>query len=82
MNEPNITKEQFLYPKNSFRGDFTPETLVFDANLQEFSQKISYLCALESNGKLNQTDAYKQIKQLWKSLECSKKELLDEPQEP
>ena len=68
-------KDKFLYPRSSYRGKIKPENLVFNANLQEFSQKISYICNLETGGKLPPDVAYKQIKNLWKELKRSKKEL-------
>ena len=70
----------FLYPKSSYHGDFSPSNpnnLLFDANLQEFAQKVSYVCGLESNGKISSEESYLQIKQLWRELKASKKELLD-----
>lgn len=75
-NEKHQTnKEQFLYPRNSYRGEFTPERLVFNANLQEFAQRITVVCNLETAGKIAPEDAYQQIKTLWKQLKQSKKEL-------
>ncbi len=35
--------ERFLFPRASYRGKLTPQYLVFDANLQEFSHKVSYM---------------------------------------
>jgi hypothetical protein len=69
-------KEQFLYPTGNYYGKFTPQHLAFNANLQEFAQKSSYLCALESNGKITAHEAYHEIKKLWKQLKNSKLELL------
>ncbi|MEL7420409.1 MAG: hypothetical protein AAGK10_17820, partial [Cyanobacteria bacterium J06555_3] len=57
----------FLYPKSSYRGDFSPSNpnnLLFNANLQEFAQKVSYVCGLESNGKISSAESYNRIKQL------------------
>ena len=53
---------------------------MFNANLQEFSQKVSYVIALESNGKISPYQAYKNIKSLCQKLKQSKKQLniLDE----
>ena len=68
-------REDFLYPRSSYHGEIKPENLAFNANLQEFAQKVSYICNLETNGKIMPQDAYQQIKQLWKQLERSKKEL-------
>ncbi len=70
-----LNKNQFLYPHSSYRGEVKPENLVFNANLQEFAQKISYICNLETAGKINNVEAYQQIKLLWKQLKMSKKEL-------
>lgn len=74
----SIEKENFLYPTSRYRGNFTPEQLAFNANLQEFAQRVSLICGLETGGKVSTEDAYKQIKQLWKTLKESKKELLDQ----
>lgn len=71
----NNDKNNFLYPRSSYHGKIQPENLVFNANLQEFAQKISYICNLETGGKLPPDDAYKQIKSLWKELKRSKKAL-------
>ncbi len=68
-------KDQFLYPRSSYYGKFTPENLVFNANLQEFAQKVSYICNLETGGKIDQMAAYEQIKVLWKQLKASRKQL-------
>ena len=65
----------FLYPRHSYHGKVKPENLVFNSNLQEFAQKINYICNLETGGKLPPEAAYKQIKSLWKELKRSKKEL-------
>ncbi len=76
MNDENKPeKEQYLYPKSSYRGKFTPENLVLNANLQEFTQKISYICNLETNGKISPQEAYRQIKDLWKNFHNSAKNL-------
>lgn len=75
MTDKNREKEEFLYPKSSYRGDFNPQNLVFNANLQEFAQKVSYICNLETNGKVTSTEAYKQIKHLWHELKHSIQEL-------
>jgi hypothetical protein len=80
----NDERDQFLYPRNPYHGEFKPENLVFNANLQEFAQKVSYLCNLETAGKIKPGDAYRQIKELWKQLKTSKKSLgiEDNPLDP
>ena len=71
----NHDKNNFLYPRSPYHGNVQPENLVFNANLQEFAQKISYICNLETGGKIPPQEAYKKIKKLWKKLKRSKKEL-------
>lgn len=68
-------KDRFLHPYYPYRGEVKPENLVFNANLQEFAQKISYICNLETAGKIKPEEAYRRIKSLWKTLKKSKKEL-------
>ncbi|MEH2289453.1 DUF7219 family protein [Nostoc sp.] len=76
MTQPNSQdKNSFFYPRSRYYGKFRPENLVFNANLQEFSQKISYITSLETGGKLSQEEAYQQIKSLWKELKHSKRQL-------
>ena len=71
----NNQRNDFLYPRHPYHGKVKPENLVFNSNLQEFAQKISYVCNLETSGKLPPDQAYKQIRSLWKELKKSKKEL-------
>lgn len=68
-------KNNFLYPRSSYRGKFTPENLAFNANLQEFAQRVSYISALETGGKLPPEQAYAQVESLWQELQLSKKAL-------
>ena len=74
-NPEQFSKNSFLYPQHRYRGSFTPEYLAFNANLQEFSHRISYISALETGGKLSPEQAYEQVKDLWKQLKHRKKEL-------
>ena len=79
MNQQsNNDKDNFLYSQARYRGEFSPGNLAFNANLQEFTQKVGYICALETNGKISAKEAYDRIKDLWHQLKASKKELLDE----
>ncbi|MFP4431677.1 MAG: hypothetical protein ACLFPV_10535 [Spirochaetaceae bacterium] len=68
-------KENFLFPRYRYLGEFEPSAVIFDANLQEFAQKVTYLCTLENSGKLSQGQAYREIKNLWKQLRQSKRAL-------
>ena len=79
MNRPSDSgKDKFLHSQARYRGEFSPQNLAFNANLQEFAQKVGYICALETNGKISADEAYDRIKDLWHLLKISKKELLDE----
>jgi len=66
---------QFITPRSRYRGQVKPENLVFNANLQEFAQRVSIISNLETGGKLSPEESYEQIKRLWKQLKRSKKEL-------
>ncbi|NEP61964.1 MAG: hypothetical protein F6K31_34280 [Symploca sp. SIO2G7] len=76
-DDPQKQKDDFIMPRAPYRGEFTPERMVFNANLQEFANKVSLICNLETGGKISSEDAYSRIKRLWKELKASKKSLLD-----
>ncbi|ELS31139.1 hypothetical protein Pse7429DRAFT_3741 [Pseudanabaena biceps PCC 7429] len=54
----NITK--YLFPRSRYYGKFTPENLIFNANLQEFSHRVSIISSLETGGKISSREAYLQ----------------------
>jgi hypothetical protein len=58
-----------------YHGEFTPANLAFNANLQEFAQKVSFIVALETGGKLSAQAAYEQIESLRAVLKKSKQQL-------
>jgi hypothetical protein len=64
-----------MFSRSRYYGEFTPQNLAFNANLQEFSQSVGYICALETGGKLSPQEAYKKVKKLYKRLKKSKKAL-------
>ncbi|NJR40192.1 MAG: hypothetical protein HC781_16905 [Leptolyngbyaceae cyanobacterium CSU_1_4] len=68
-------KADFLNPRSRYHGDFKSENLIFNANLQEFSNRVAIICGLETNGKMTPDEAYENMKSLWKQLKRSKKEL-------
>lgn len=68
-------KQAFLFPRSRYYGQVLPENLVFNANLQEFAQRVSCITNLETGGKLSPEESYQQIKALWKQLKRSKKQL-------
>jgi hypothetical protein len=65
----------FLYPYSRYRGEVKPENLVFNANLQEFAQRVSLISNLETGGKLTPIESFQEIELLWKKLKHSKKQL-------
>ncbi len=68
-------RDDFLNPRSRYHGHFTPENLAFNANLQEFAQRVGYICNLETGGKLSPEESYTELKALWKQLKRSKKQL-------
>ncbi|NJK63665.1 MAG: hypothetical protein HC921_14130 [Synechococcaceae cyanobacterium SM2_3_1] len=76
--EDTHAKEQFLYPIHSTSSqEATFPQVIFSANLQEFAQRVSIICALQGNGKLSPVEAFDMIKHLWSRLESSRSTLLD-----
>ncbi|NJO41440.1 MAG: hypothetical protein HC769_15125 [Cyanobacteria bacterium CRU_2_1] len=67
--------QNFLYPYARYHGQVQPEHLVFNANLQEFAQRVGYICNLQTGGKLSPDTAFEQIEQLWNQLKQSKTQL-------
>lgn len=72
-------KDQFLNPLASYQGEPTLAQYMFNANLQEFANKVDLLCALQTGGKISADDAYDEIRKLWKELKLSKQNLIEEP---
>ena len=72
----NPDKDRFFNPISNFRGEFSPQNLAFNANMQEFTNRISIICALETGGKISSNEAYQQIKDLWIKLDASRQNLL------
>ncbi|MDA0266181.1 MAG: hypothetical protein O2890_02240 [Cyanobacteria bacterium] len=81
-NNDDAAKENFLMPKSSYWGEVNLPNLTFNSNLQEFAQRVSLICNLETGGKIPPGEAYSQIKLLWKQLKKSKKNLIDNPPTP
>ena len=70
-----INRSDFIYHRNNYSGTVQPENLLFNANMQEFSQKVGYITSLETAGKISPEESYRRIKALWKELKSSKKQL-------
>ncbi|MGK7890407.1 MAG: hypothetical protein AB4042_13810 [Leptolyngbyaceae cyanobacterium] len=67
--------QQFLHPTAPFHGRFSMDALMFDANLQEFAQRVGYISNLHTGGKLSSDEAFEQIRQLWHDLNNSQSSL-------
>ena len=65
----------FLYPRARYRGEFQPERLLFNANLQAFAQRVGYISGLHTGGRLSSDDAVAEISQLWEQLKTSRQQL-------
>lgn len=68
-------RSNFWSPRSRYYGEVKPENLVFNANLQEFAQRVSLISGLETNGKLSPQESYEAIESLWQKLKQSKKQL-------
>lgn len=73
--DPFQRRANFISPRSRYYGKIQPQNLVFNANLQEFAQRVSIISNLETGGKISPEDSYREIKSLWKQLKQSKKEL-------
>ena len=71
MTAKDPQDNDFLLPRSRYYGQFTPENLAFNANLQEFAVRVNTICGLETGGKISPLEAYQQIKRLWHHLEKS-----------
>ncbi len=60
--------DSLLYQNNSYHGPTNPENLIFNDRLQAFNQKVSFICSLETAGKLTPQESYQQIEHLWYDL--------------
>ncbi len=72
---PVMKHSDFIYHRQRYGGKVRPQNMVFNANLQEFAQRVSYITVLETAGKVTPEESYRQIKKLWKELKSSKKQL-------
>jgi thioester reductase-like protein len=70
-----VAISKFLYAQSRYYGEVKPENLVLNANLQEFTQRVGYITALASSGKIPVEQAFAQIETLWQQVEKSKQQL-------
>lgn len=58
----------FIYARSPYRGPIEQRYVAFNAWLQRFAQRVSYICCLETSGKLPAEEAYRQLNCLSKEL--------------
>lgn len=68
-------EERLLFSMIQYEGEFSPQNLAFNANLQEFAQRVDYIYAIYRENEITASDAYQLVEQLWKELSHSKKGL-------
>lgn len=79
-----MDRSNFLRTKRPYHGSVSsenPEVLLFDANLQEFAQKVGYISCLETSGKLSPNLAFQEIEALWQQLQETTELLGLEPEQ-
>ncbi|MEM8605162.1 MAG: hypothetical protein AAGF24_15180 [Cyanobacteria bacterium P01_H01_bin.121] len=64
MNEFDL----FLDLHEAQLGKSSPEEILFTANLQEFSQRVGYVVALQNGGQLSVGEAVQAVDSLWNQL--------------
>lgn len=74
-------KQDFLYPVSPYYGSLTNDTVIFNAKLQEFAQKIGFLANLHSSGKVPSEEAYSEVESLWRELELTKGNVINDLQD-
>lgn len=64
--------DQFIAVRAPYHGEKDSFSLAFNAKLQDFSTRVSYIAGFVSSGKLPAKDAFQTIHSLWESFEkCS-----------
>ena len=53
-------------------GALTDNTVIFNAKLQEFAQKVGFIANLYTGGKLPSEKAYYQVESLFRELQSTK----------
>lgn len=61
----------WIAAKKPYLGEVKPENLVFNANLQEFSECVTQICYQANQEQLSSEQAFAEIKELWHQLKQS-----------
>ncbi len=51
-----------------YYGEFSPQNLAFNANLQEFAHRVKQIAVAQGQGRITDSEALRQIEQLWQEL--------------
>lgn len=70
-----MAPKDFLYAYSRYYGTSRPGDIMFNANLQEFAQRIGFISNLHTGGKMTSEEAFEQILGLWQALARSKENL-------
>ena len=72
-----ITMEQFnfVFVRRTYQGKFSIKNLLFNSNLQEFTQYACYIASLEKYGELSPEEAYNKIDAFFDQLQRTSQEL-------
>lgn len=78
MIEP-LDKSSSLPYESNYNLDLNSIYVIYNPYLQDLAQKISYISALESKGKISSDQANRQIYSLWEEFKRTKMELKADP---
>ncbi|MBD2256170.1 hypothetical protein [Pseudanabaena sp. FACHB-2040] len=67
-----MVPRDFLHTYSRYYGQGRVGNVMFNSNLQEFAQRISFISNLHTGGKMTSEEAFNQIADLWQALESSK----------
>ena len=65
--------EQYIMQRSFYSGKKSDESVEFNKNLQDFALQVSYICALETSGKMSPEESFKRVRNLWKQLKADYK---------
>lgn len=74
MIEP-LDKSRSLPYESNYNVDLNSIYVIYNPYLQDLAQKISYISAQESRGKISSEQADRQIYSLWEEFKRTKMEL-------
>ena len=55
-----------------YHGEFSPQRLAFNANLQEFAHQVNQIVSAQGQEQITTADALQRLEQLWQALKRSR----------